>query len=205
MPVLIPSERLALDDLPSADEGWSDAAERFARSFEPGAREVEDPFLPVDSRLQVAADALDRSGRLPPSSSLDDLRECLYDLAHGVDPVGPPSSPRGLHLYFALLDAIRLKILQRAAQGRSTPAGRRRRCPLCGSRDIATIIWGMPFGDEVWEARMAAGEWAVGGCMISPDDPDLECNTCRARFHRDGRFWPGFDAPGPRGRESREG
>jgi hypothetical protein len=71
-------------------------------------------------------------------------------------------------------------------QERTTEAGRARACPRCRSRDVAEIVYGYPMWDDTWEANTRAGEWAVGGCVVSPGQPDFRCNVCRALFREDG-------------------
>ena len=71
-------------------------------------------------------------------------------------------------------------------QGRVTAAGKRRKCPSCGTRDIARIMYGLPLMDDVWRQKLDGGEWSIGGCMIMPNAPDRECNTCHRQFRQDG-------------------
>jgi predicted RNA-binding Zn-ribbon protein involved in translation (DUF1610 family) len=69
--------------------------------------------------------------------------------------------------------------------GRGTEAGAGHPCPACGSRDVAEIVYGYPAFDQEWQAKLEAGEWAIGGCVIEPDQPDYECHACGSAFRRD--------------------
>ena len=44
-------------------------------------------------------------------------------------------------------------------------------CPVCGSKRIASIMYGYPLFSEELEQKLEAGEIALGGCCISGDDP----------------------------------
>lgn len=54
-------------------------------------------------------------------------------------------------------------------------AGRKRKCPQCGGK-VVPIVYGMP-GPGLWleseEKRVI-----LGGCCISPRDPDRGCLDC---------------------------
>lgn len=56
------------------------------------------------------------------------------------------------------------------------------KCPQCGSLNVAEILWGMPAYDEELERRLANGSIVLGGCCISPADPDWHCNDCGCEF-----------------------
>lgn len=66
------------------------------------------------------------------------------------------------------------------------------KCPYCGSRNTARILYGMPaFSDEL-QAKLDSGKLHLGGCCISgvPDgnggminlDPARYCNNCHKEF-----------------------
>lgn len=57
-----------------------------------------------------------------------------------------------------------------------------RNCPQCGSSNVAEILWGMPAYDEELEKKLADGSVVLGGCCISPADPDWHCNDCGCEF-----------------------
>jgi len=46
-----------------------------------------------------------------------------------------------------------------------------RRCPACGSKRIASIMYGYPLFSEELEQKLEAGKITLGGCCISDDDP----------------------------------
>lgn len=62
----------------------------------------------------------------------------------------------------------------------------RRRCPACRARGLVPIMYGMPTS-EVW-GDVRLGRIAIGGCVISVDDPDRQCIECDVRVYADGRF-----------------
>ena len=70
--------------------------------------------------------------------------------------------------------------------GRRTRAGAKHPCPRCGSRDVARIQYGMPAWDAAWEKNVQAGEWAAGGCVLFPRQPDYVCSSCHAEFQSGG-------------------
>ena len=52
------------------------------------------------------------------------------------------------------------------------------KCPKCGSRRVAPILYGMPAFDEEMESKLAHKEIYLGGCMISETNPKYHCFTC---------------------------
>ena len=65
------------------------------------------------------------------------------------------------------------------------PIAARRRCPHCGARGLVPIVYGMPAGDIVEQARL--GRVAIGGCIITVDDPEHQCVECGVQVWADGR------------------
>lgn len=63
-----------------------------------------------------------------------------------------------------------------------TPAGRRGKCPRCGSRSVARILFGMPWFRPKLERDLEAGRIVFGGCLVAGDDPNRHCNHCRHRW-----------------------
>ena len=61
---------------------------------------------------------------------------------------------------------------EQAQTERRTEAGAGHPCPVCASRNVAEIVYGYPAFDQEWEAKLGAGEWAIGGCVIEPDQAD---------------------------------
>ena len=58
-------------------------------------------------------------------------------------------------------------------------------CPLCGSKKIATVIYGLVDIDEEIKKALDAGEIALGGCVRTFfDEPDWKCSDCGAKFYK---------------------
>jgi hypothetical protein len=53
-------------------------------------------------------------------------------------------------------------------------------CPRCESEKVVRIEYGEP-GFEMWEAY-EKGEIFLGGCAVSPDDPDWHCRACEHQW-----------------------
>jgi hypothetical protein len=51
-----------------------------------------------------------------------------------------------------------------------------KRCPRCQSDAVLPIVYGLPSPAMV-EAS-AAGQVALGGCMVTPESPDWQCEVC---------------------------
>ena len=64
--------------------------------------------------------------------------------------------------------------LERIHQWRETVI----KCPRCGSRRVAPILYGMPALDEEMEAKLAHKELYLGGCMVDDMDPEYHCFNC---------------------------
>lgn len=61
-----------------------------------------------------------------------------------------------------------------------------RKCPKCGSNNVAEILYGMPdFNDYKMQADLKAGKIVCGGCCISGNDPEYRCNECGCEFGKD--------------------
>ena len=59
------------------------------------------------------------------------------------------------------------------------------RCPECGSRKIAKVLYGLPdFTDEL-VANLEAGEIVLDGCLINSYPYKYECKGCGIRFDVD--------------------
>lgn len=58
--------------------------------------------------------------------------------------------------------------------------GRVRRCPKCGSKDVARIMYGLPnMADEHLQEQLAKAKVALGGCVFDPSaSPSHYCNAC---------------------------
>lgn len=53
-------------------------------------------------------------------------------------------------------------------------------CPRCGSTEAIRIVYGYPTS-ETFEAS-ERGEIRLGGCVIGPESPELECARCGAEL-----------------------
>jgi hypothetical protein len=56
-------------------------------------------------------------------------------------------------------------------------------CPACNKAKLAPIIYGLP-GSEL-AALEELHEIVLGGCVVTGNDPELECPECTAQFMRD--------------------
>jgi hypothetical protein len=54
------------------------------------------------------------------------------------------------------------------------------RCPDCSSSDARQIVYGLPSPDL--EAAVRRGEFVLGGCLVSDNDPAWHCTGCGHRF-----------------------
>ena len=52
------------------------------------------------------------------------------------------------------------------------------KCPKCGSKRVAPILYGMPAYDEELERKINSEEVYLGGCIISGSDPQYHCFGC---------------------------
>lgn len=53
-----------------------------------------------------------------------------------------------------------------------------KKCPKCGSKRIAPILYGMPAFDEEMERKLNNEELFLGGCCIGDADPEYHCFQC---------------------------
>ena len=59
---------------------------------------------------------------------------------------------------------------------------KKRKCPYCGSRDIAKIIYGYPVMSEEMEEEIAQGKIVLGGCLLREEK--YYCNSCDRKFQK---------------------
>lgn len=57
------------------------------------------------------------------------------------------------------------------------------KCPRCGSKKIARILYGMPDFNMIKE-DLEAGKIVLGGCCVSDSDPSWQCVECDARIYK---------------------
>ena len=55
-------------------------------------------------------------------------------------------------------------------------------CPKCGGTDIAMILYGLPSESEFLKEEVKKKKIVFGGCIVSKNNPELECNDCGWRF-----------------------
>lgn len=59
-----------------------------------------------------------------------------------------------------------------------------RKCPACGSRRIARILYGQPVFSEQLRLDMKAGKITLGGCCVSDESPVWQCADCDLEFYK---------------------
>lgn len=58
------------------------------------------------------------------------------------------------------------------------------KCPRCGHRPVAEILYGEPAFDVWLEQKINEGRITLGGCCVTPDDPAWKCARCGLRIYR---------------------
>jgi len=66
-----------------------------------------------------------------------------------------------------------------------------KKCPKCGSRKVVRIIYGLPT-EEAYKEHLA-GKIALGGCIISGNDPAWQCLDCGTDVFRSDIIFPPSD------------
>lgn len=59
-----------------------------------------------------------------------------------------------------------------------------RKCPACGSQQVASILYGMPAFGEQLQRDLEAGKIILGGCCVSDHDPQWQCVGCGVQVYR---------------------
>lgn len=57
-----------------------------------------------------------------------------------------------------------------------------RKCPTCGSTRIAAIRYGLMAYSEKLIRDLDSGRVILGGCGMSPDNPNYQCTGCGQTF-----------------------
>jgi hypothetical protein len=57
-------------------------------------------------------------------------------------------------------------------------------CPTCKKAKLVPIVYGLPGTELLQDSEN--GLVALGGCVVTGNDPELECLGCEAKFMRDG-------------------
>lgn len=68
------------------------------------------------------------------------------------------------------------------------------KCPVCKSRPVAVIQYGFPAISDDLEQKLNDGLVALGGCVISGDDPAWKCSTCGQKIYRKDPFKQGTES-----------
>jgi len=61
------------------------------------------------------------------------------------------------------------------------------KCPECGSKKVATILWGLPLMNQKVERDLKEGKIVLGGCIITENDPVWQCIECDVQIYKEGR------------------
>jgi len=61
------------------------------------------------------------------------------------------------------------------------------KCPSCGSKKVAEILWGYPDFSSKLEKKLKEGRIVLGGCIVSGNDPEWQCVDCKVEIYREGQ------------------
>ena len=56
-------------------------------------------------------------------------------------------------------------------------------CPVCKSKRVAIILWGLPAFSEQLERDLELGKVVLGGCCVKIDGPRWQCADCGTQFY----------------------
>lgn len=56
------------------------------------------------------------------------------------------------------------------------------KCPKCGSKEVASILYGKPLFNEELKQKLERKEVILGGCCLEGSDPKYRCNACKKLF-----------------------
>ncbi len=59
-------------------------------------------------------------------------------------------------------------------------------CPACAKAKLVPIAYGFPMGKTVQDSEL--GILSIGGCVVTGNDPELECRGCKEKFMRNGEW-----------------
>ena len=62
----------------------------------------------------------------------------------------------------------------------------RPKCPQCGSRKIARILWGRQNISDELQKEIENGEAILGGCMVPKNSMNWHCRDCGLEFVKTG-------------------
>ena len=57
------------------------------------------------------------------------------------------------------------------------------KCPICGGKKTAPILYGMPAYDEEMEKKIREQKIYLGGCLFAPVNPQYHCFSCEEDFY----------------------
>jgi hypothetical protein len=57
------------------------------------------------------------------------------------------------------------------------------KCPNCGSKKVARIMWGLPALTPELVRDEKEGRLILGGCCVSDDDPRWQCTDCNVSIY----------------------
>jgi hypothetical protein len=60
-----------------------------------------------------------------------------------------------------------------------------KKCPKCGSKEVAVILWGFQIFSPKLEREMQEGKLVLGGCCVTDCDPSWKCTKCSAYIYRE--------------------
>lgn len=94
----------------------------------------------------------------------------------------------GSNAYPSNFDAVR-EIIENAAstaaaQVKASYSRKPRKCPRCGHKPVASILYGMPIPSRELFEKEERGEVILGGCVIELDQPTWQCSKCGAEFYK---------------------
>ena len=58
------------------------------------------------------------------------------------------------------------------------------KCPHCGERPVARILYGMPIMSAELERDLFEGTVVLGGCCIKINNPTWQCSVCNTPIYR---------------------
>ena len=62
------------------------------------------------------------------------------------------------------------------------------KCPVCGFKPVATILYGYPCFSPELQKEIEEGKTTLGGCDTSPGQPRWECTNCGTKFCLEEKF-----------------
>lgn len=57
------------------------------------------------------------------------------------------------------------------------------KCPNCGFKPVAKIIYGDPSYDEKMQEELESKKIVLGGCCIYEENPIWHCTNCNTNFY----------------------